>query len=77
VNVDPTNASFGQVTSITIDDGGDDYIAWKWNGSMPYGGIDFATLPGFKAYEPQVLGHEGSCLKWFSITTCATATASP
>jgi hypothetical protein len=77
VNIDPTNAAFGRVTSITIDDGGDDYIAWQWSGSIPFGNVDLSLLPDFKAYETQVLGHEGACLKWFSVTTCATATASP
>jgi hypothetical protein len=77
VNTDPTNAAFGRVTSITIADGGDDYIAWQWSGSIPFGNVDLALLPDFKAYETQVLGHEGACLKWFSVTTCATATASP
>jgi hypothetical protein len=70
VNTDPTDASFGQVTSITIDNSGSDYIAWKWNGSIPFGNVDLAMLPGFKAYETQMLGHEGSCLQWFSVVTC-------
>lgn len=76
VNIDPTNGNFGKLTSITIEDGGDDYVAWKWSGSIPFGNVDLAQLPDFKAYETQLLGHEGSCLKWFSVTTCATATAS-
>lgn len=77
VNTDPTNPAFGKVTSITIDDGGDDYVAWSWNGSVPFGNVDLALLPGFKAYETQMLGHEGACLQWFSITTCGTATSTP
>jgi hypothetical protein len=70
VNTDPTNAAFGRVTSITIDNGGDDYIAWQWNGSIPFGNVDIALLPGFKAYETQVLGHANSCLQWFSVVEC-------
>lgn len=76
VDTDPTSPTFGKVTSITIDDGGDDYVAWQWSGSIPLGNVDLALLPGFKAYETQMLGHEGACLQWFSITTCSTATAS-
>lgn len=77
VETDPTNAAFGRVTSITIDDGGDDYVAWKKSGSIPFGNVDLALITGFKAYETQILGHENACLKWFDITTCGTATASP
>lgn len=75
VETDPTKGTFGRVTGITIDNGGDDYVAWKWNGSVPFGNVDLALIPGFKAYETQMLGHEGACLQWFSITTCATATS--
>lgn len=77
VNTDPTSPSFGRVTSITIADGGTNYMAWKWNGSIPVGNLDLSLLPNFVAYETQVLGHSESCLQWFSITTCGTATSSP
>lgn len=44
--------------------------------SMTVGGVDFATLPNYNATAIQLLGHDsGSCLKWFDITQCATATA--
>lgn len=40
------------------------------------GSIDVASLPGYSANEIQLLGHNNSaCLQWYSITTCATATA--
>jgi len=77
VNSNPSSPSFGQITSITLDNSGDGYAAWSWNGSIPFGNVDLALLPDFKAYEPQVLGHEGSCLKWFSVTACGTATSTP
>jgi hypothetical protein len=77
VDTDPTSLTFGRVTGITIDNGGTDYQAWAWNGSVPFGSLDLGLIAGFKSYEAQVLGHEGACLKWFSLTTCATATASP
>jgi hypothetical protein len=77
VDTNPTSPTFGRLTGITIDSGGADYQAWASNGSVPFGGLDLGLITGFKAYEPQVLGHENACLKWYSITTCATATASP
>jgi len=40
------------------------------------GSVDLATIDGYVGDEEQLLGHsEEACLKWFSITTCATATA--
>ena len=38
------------------------------------GGIDFRVFPGYSRTTEQVLGHDTSgCIKWFSTTTCATA----
>lgn len=38
------------------------------------GGLDLTTLAGYSAGEIQILGHSASnCLRWYSITTCATA----
>lgn len=40
------------------------------------GGVDFRVFPGYARTNQQVLGHDvGGCIKWFDITTCATATA--
>lgn len=40
------------------------------------GGIDFRVFPGYERTAVQMLGHDGGgCVKWFDITTCATATA--
>lgn len=77
VNTTPGSTAFGQVTSITIDNAGTSYMAWKWSGSIPFGPVDLADFPGFKAYTTQILGHENSCLKWFDIASCATSTATP
>jgi len=30
VDSDPASATFGQITGVTIDDGGDNYLAWRW-----------------------------------------------
>jgi hypothetical protein len=75
VDTDPTSLTFGRVTDITIDSGGTDYQAWAWNGSTPFGGLDLGLIAGFQAYEKQLLGHENACLKWYSITTCSTASS--
>ena len=41
------------------------------------GSVDLSTIDGYVGDEEQLLGHDdGACLKWFSVTTCATATAS-
>ena len=40
------------------------------------GGLDFRVLSGYERTAVQMLGHDdGGCVKWFNITTCATATA--
>jgi hypothetical protein len=45
---------------------------------LTLGGSDLSSLPGYSGGEIQLLGHnESACLQWFSVTTCATATASP
>lgn len=36
--------------------------------------VNMTTLPGYAETATQVLGHSGGCIKWFDITTCATAT---
>lgn len=41
------------------------------------GSVDLATIDGYVGDEEQLLGHDdGACLKWFSVTTCGTSTAS-
>lgn len=30
VDLDKKSSTFGQITGLTIDDGGDDYLAWNW-----------------------------------------------
>jgi hypothetical protein len=44
---------------------------------MIVGSLDLKTLTGYDASQVQVLGHNttGPCLQWYSVTTCATATA--
>jgi hypothetical protein len=38
------------------------------------GGVDFRVFPGYAHTSTQMLGHDGGgCIKWFDITTCATA----
>ena len=41
------------------------------------GSVDLSTIDGYVGDEEQLLGHsDEACLTWFSVTTCATATAS-
>lgn len=44
---------------------------------MTLGTVDLKQLEGYDAGKIQLLGHNstGPCLEWYSITTCATATA--
>lgn len=37
------------------------------------GGDDVSQIAGFVADQQQILGHDGTCLKWYDITTCGTA----
>jgi len=38
------------------------------------GGVDFRVFPAYAHTSTQMLGHDGGgCIKWFDITTCATA----
>jgi hypothetical protein len=39
-------------------------------------GVDLTKFPGYSGGSVQLLGHnQSACLQWYSITTCATATA--
>lgn len=43
--------------------------------TIEVGGVDFSELPNYQKTATQMLGHDGGgCIKWFDITTCATAT---
>jgi hypothetical protein len=74
---DTASPSFGVLTGLTISDAGTAYLAWEWKYRTPLGNLDLSTIDGYVGDEEQLLGHDdGACLKWFSVTTCATATAS-
>lgn len=75
-NVESPN--FGKVVSVSVANGGTGYLAWTYTPTLVFGGADLTQIADFKAGAVQVLGHTGAnCLKWYSVTTCATATASP
>jgi len=79
-SVDDSTASqtFGQIASLTIANSGTAYLAWEIKYRTPLGNLDLATIDDYVGDEEQLLGHgDSGCLKWFSVTTCATATASP
>ena len=76
VDTNTASGTFGQITSVTINNGGTSYLAWEEKQSLLEQGVEFADIEGFNIGKIQVLGHaESACLKWFDITTCATATA--
>lgn len=78
VDTNTASPTFGQITSVTIGNGGDNYLAWEEKKSLLEQGIEFADVTGFDVGKIQVLGHGASaCLQWFDITTCGTATSSP
>jgi hypothetical protein len=79
-SVDASTASptFGQISSLSIANAGTAYLAWEWKYRTPLGNLDLSTIAGYVGDEEQLLGHDdGACLKWFSVTTCGTATSSP
>lgn len=41
--------------------------------SIEVNGVDFSVVPGYQETATQILGHASGCIKWFDITTCATA----
>lgn len=42
--------------------------------TIEVGGVDFSEFPNYQATATQMLGHDGGgCIKWFDVTTCATA----
>lgn len=42
--------------------------------TISIGGVDFSELPSYVKTATQILGHDGGgCIKWFNVTTCATA----
>lgn len=77
IDTTPGSGTFGQVTSFKIDNGGSNYLAWDYVYPLTWAGTDFSKLPGYTGGATQVLGQDGGCLKWFSVSTCTTATSSP
>ena len=44
--------------------------------TLTLGNVNLTSLTGYSSGQIQLLGHnESACLQWYSITTCATATA--
>lgn len=71
VDDDPESASFGQITSVTITEAGDNYVETGYDYPLTWNGLKFSDLPGYDGSKVQMLGHEaGGCLSWFNVTTC-------
>lgn len=71
IDDDPLSSTFGQITGVTVDEGGTNYIGKKNVYESKWQGLDFSTIPNFDGSAVQILGHSaGGCLEWFSITSC-------
>jgi hypothetical protein len=74
IDSNTSSGTFGKITSLTIQNGGSGYLAWEHVYPLTWGNTDFSKLPGYVGGQTQVLGQDGGCLKWFSVTTCTTST---
>ena len=44
-------------------------------GCMRVAGYNLTQLPNYSASGSQILGHDGSCLKWYDVSTCPSTAA--
>lgn len=71
VDDDPSSETFGQITSVTVDEAGYGYIDQLYGSTSVWGGLDFTTIPGYNGAATQMLGHSaGGCLYWYNVTSC-------
>jgi hypothetical protein len=71
VNNDTGSTAFGQISGLTITNGGDGYLAWEELSKLDYAGVSFADIDGYERTKTQLLGHEAEgCLKWFDTVDC-------
>lgn len=71
IDDDPSSATFGQITGVTVDEPGDDYVGQIKGTTSVWNGLDFKSIAGYDGSAVQMLGHAaGGCLAWYSITTC-------
>jgi hypothetical protein len=71
-------ANTATATNVILGVGaGDGWVARKGSAGWQLIGFDMTQQPGYAAGEIQLFGHSSSSAiaQWYSITTCATATA--
>lgn len=78
ITFDPATAQTATATNVILGVGpGDGWVAKKGSAGWQLIGFDMTEQPGYAADEIQLFGHSSSSAiaQWYSITTCATATA--
>jgi len=78
ITFDPATAQTATATNVILGVGpGDGWVAKKGSAGWQLIGFDMTQQPGYADGEIQLFGHSSSSAiaQWYSITTCATATA--
>lgn len=77
ITFDPATSVTATATNVILGVGpGQGWVAKKGTASWCLIGFDMTKQPGYAAGEIQLFGHDNSAVaQWYSITTCATATA--
>ena len=78
ITFDPATTQTATATNVILGVGpGDGWVARKGSAGWQLIGFDMTQQPGYAAGEIQLFGHSSSSAiaQWYSITTCATATA--
>jgi len=78
ITFDPATAQTATATNVILGVGpGDGWVARKGSAGWSLIGFDMTKQPGYAADEIQLFGHSSTdgIAQWYSITTCATATA--
>ena len=78
ITFDPATASTATARNVVLGLGpGDGWVSKKGTSGWQLIGFDMTKQPGYASGEIQLFGHSSSSAiaQWYSITTCATATA--
>ena len=81
VRFDPATNATATATNVILGVGpGDGWVARKGSAGWSLIGFDMTKQPGYSSGDVQLFGHTSgspAIATWYSITSCATATASP
>jgi hypothetical protein len=78
ITFDPATNVTATATNVILGVGpGDGWVAKKGSAGWSLIGFDMTKQPGYSSGDIQLFGHSTSSAiaQWYSITTCATATA--